>query len=195
MKYKVEQFISEFKKNWAYELLAQTLNDEAIFLHTFNQDGSVCWMKAQTKQMWDLWHNTNLVPEGFVLLPEDPCEDMLWAAWEAPPISKPSTNRRDFNERLTIVYKAMSKAHIEKTKNPLSDSTSINWELAPAWAEIWVMSGVGQAWWGAGDLETWRPNLNNGWSATGFNVKTEIAPSFDFSGDWRESLIKRPKNL
>jgi len=53
---------------------------------------------------------SDAVPEGFVLVPMEPTEEMLWAAWEAPPISNPSTNRHIFNERLTLVYKAMIEA-------------------------------------------------------------------------------------
>ena len=55
--------------------------------------------------------------EGFVLVPREPTEEMLGAAWEAPPVGGPSTNRRIFHEKQTVVYKAMvdeaEKAMIE----------------------------------------------------------------------------------
>ena len=57
------------------------------------------------------------VPEGFVLVPREPTEEMLGAAWEAPPAGGPSGNRRVFYEKQAVVYKAMveeaEKAMIE----------------------------------------------------------------------------------
>lgn len=43
----------------------------------------------------------------FILVPREPTEDMLGAAWEAPPAGGPSGNRRVFYEKQTVVYKAM----------------------------------------------------------------------------------------
>ena len=54
---------------------------------------------------------------NFVLVPREPTEDMLGAAWEAPPAGGPSGNRRFFYEKQAVVYKAMveeaEKAMIE----------------------------------------------------------------------------------
>ena len=59
----------------------------------------------------------NAVPEGFVLVPREPTEEMLGAAWEAPSAGGPSGNRRVFYEKQAVVYKAMveeaEKATIE----------------------------------------------------------------------------------
>lgn len=55
---KIDQFISDFKKTWAYDLLSQTLDDNAIFEHGFNGDGSIAWFKEQTRQMWDFWNSS-----------------------------------------------------------------------------------------------------------------------------------------
>lgn len=67
---------------------------------------------------WMAWKaKAQAVPEGFVLVPREPTEEMLGAAWEAPPVGGPSTNRRIFHEKQTVVYKAMvdeaEKAMIE----------------------------------------------------------------------------------
>jgi len=43
----------------------------------------------------------------FILVPREPTEDMLGAAWEALPAGGPSGNRRVFYEKQTVVYKAM----------------------------------------------------------------------------------------
>ncbi len=53
------------------------------------------------------WTTKAQVPEGFVLVPREPTEEMLGAAWEAPPAGGPSGNRRTFYEKQAVVYKAM----------------------------------------------------------------------------------------
>lgn len=54
---KIEQFIAEFKKTWVYDLLTQTLSEDAIFEHVFNPDGTIAWFKEQTRQMWAFWNH------------------------------------------------------------------------------------------------------------------------------------------
>lgn len=44
---------------------------------------------------------------NLVLVPREPTEEMLGAAWEAPPAGGPSGNRRVFYEKQAVVYKAM----------------------------------------------------------------------------------------
>lgn len=44
---------------------------------------------------------------NLVLVPREPTEEMLGAAWEAPPAGGPSGNRCVFYEKQAVVYKAM----------------------------------------------------------------------------------------
>lgn len=50
----IQNFITEFKKTFIYDLLSQTLTDEQLFEHAIDGDG-VTWFKEQMRQMWDLW--------------------------------------------------------------------------------------------------------------------------------------------
>jgi len=59
--------------------------------------------------MWHAWL-ASVQRVGFMLVPKEPTEEMLGAAWEAPPAGGPSGNRRVFYEKQTVVYKAMIKA-------------------------------------------------------------------------------------
>lgn len=58
---------------------------------------------------WMFWLGAKklAIPKDFVLVPRNPTEGMLGAAWEAPPAGGPSVNRRVFYEKQTVVYKAM----------------------------------------------------------------------------------------
>lgn len=61
---------------------------------------------GQSEKSW-LAAKSSAVPKGFVLVPKEPTEEMLGAAWEAPPAGGPSGNRRIFYEKQSVVYKAM----------------------------------------------------------------------------------------
>lgn len=65
----IQNFITEFKKTFVYDLLSQTLTDEQLFEHAIDGDG-VTWFKEQMRQMWDLWQaaKAQAVPEGYVLV-------------------------------------------------------------------------------------------------------------------------------
>lgn len=70
----------------------------------------------------------------------------------------------------------------------------IEWANAPAWANYWCTTISGQAWW----LESeWVLNPDRGcWSVYAeYNEygDSEAAPSFGYSGDWKESMTKRPE--
>ena len=62
---------------------------------------------------------------NLVLVPREPTEEMLGAAWEAPPISTPSTNRRVFYEKQSVVYKAMIE-EAEKEMNTAQEQSHAN---------------------------------------------------------------------
>lgn len=64
-----------------------------------------------------------------------------------------------------------------------------DWSQAPEWASSWGVAEIGQAWWFSGE---WHANNRGGFSSTGF-IKAEKAPSFDYQGNWKESLRKRPQ--
>ncbi|WP_335999624.1 hypothetical protein [Acinetobacter johnsonii] len=65
------------------------------------------------------------VPEGFVLVPKEPTEEMLGAAWEVSPVGGLSTNRRTFHEKQTVVYKAMVE-EAEKAMNETQEQNHVN---------------------------------------------------------------------
>ena len=50
----IQDFITEFKKTFVYDLLSQTLSDEQLFEHVVDSD-AVLWFKEQTRQMWLMW--------------------------------------------------------------------------------------------------------------------------------------------
>lgn len=65
---------------------------------------------------------------------------------------------------------------------------------APDWAKAWAITESGQAWWF--ETDKWEMNLQRGgWSSYEIfstSGKSEKAPNFNYSGDWKESftLIK-----
>lgn len=83
-------------------------------------------LNKEIDELSDQLAKAKAVPEGFVLVPREPTEDMLGAAWETPPAGGPSSNRRVFYEKQSVVYKAMvdeaEKAMIEAAQEPTHES-------------------------------------------------------------------------
>lgn len=63
----------------------------------------------------------------------------------------------------------------------------IDWKEAPKDARWWAMNANGQAHWFLLGPEVAR--LNSSWG-----ICQVPAPSFGFSGDWKDSLTERPAN-
>ena len=87
-----------------YEFKSESINN------TDEEDRKVAYESLNTG--WAMWLRAKRtakaqVPEGFALVPREPTEEMLGAAWEAPPAGGPSGNRRTFYEKQAAVYKAM----------------------------------------------------------------------------------------
>ena len=67
-----------------------------------------------------------------------------------------------------------------------------DWSQAPEWAKWWVMDGDEKTRWIYSELE--QPYISDmflRWFAIG-RFDSEDAPSFGYTGDWRDSLRKRP---
>lgn len=65
----IQNFITEFKKTFVYDLLSMTLKDEQLFEHIIDDDG-VTWFKEQTRQMWEMWQQAQkvVVPDTHVTI-------------------------------------------------------------------------------------------------------------------------------
>ena len=50
----IQNFITEFKKTFIYDMLCESLEDEQLFEHVI-VGNQVIWMKEQTRQMWSMW--------------------------------------------------------------------------------------------------------------------------------------------
>lgn len=93
--------MSENCKQWFENKFSPALNSqniEAIYLTKQSySDFLECWRTAQKAA----------IPQGYMLVPIEPTDEMLDVAWESPKIQSGLTRRNLFNESLTVVYKAM----------------------------------------------------------------------------------------
>lgn len=68
------------------------------------------------------------------------------------------------------------------------DDFEIDWRIAPDWANWWAVDKSCRAYWYA-----FRPEVNNIQNDfREYEGETNEAPSFNYKGDWRNSLRKRP---
>lgn len=74
----IQNFITEFKKTFIYDMLSQTLTDKQLFDYFVMNNGDIVFSKEQMRQTWSMWQAAKAsVPEGFVLVPKVPAKDTL----------------------------------------------------------------------------------------------------------------------
>lgn len=112
--------------------------------------------------------------------------DAMQAEAEERKKSEAAQKRKEIREMLNAdnTFIEREGQHFDDVKEWQPD-----WSQAPEWANSWGMAEIGQAWWLSGE---WRANNRGGFSSTGF-IKAEKAPSFDYQGNWQDSLRERPQ--
>lgn len=121
--------------------------------------------------------------------------DDLTPTWDQGPnvlTAEDSEKYKNMIKREFVLYNN-PPPKIEKRKSIHEEESDWqpDWSQAPEWANSWGMAEIGQAWWLSGE---WHVNNRGGFSSTGF-IKAEKAPSFDYQGNWKDSLRKRPEAL
>ena len=77
----------------------------------------------------------------------------------------------------------------DKSRPAVLDEFQANWNQAPEWANWWAMDSNGICYWYMTE-----PRLTeifpNEWVGGGYPIDTQ-APSFNYQGDWKDSLQER----
>jgi len=86
---------------------------------------------------------------------------------------------------------------VEEASNLHNEKTfEVDWSIAPSWANWWcaIMEDgkIDGGWWVAGEPKVVEGCIEN--SSYIQMAYCEIAPSFNYTGDWKESLQERPEN-
>ena len=89
---------------------------------------------------------------------------------------------------------AENEKRTDKTRPAVLDEFQVDWSQAPEWAKWWAMDGFSNKanWYktepflddDAEDSDEWNIVLNN-------SCAYKEAPSFDYQGNWRDSLRER----
>src|SRR5699024_4542023 len=65
-----------------------------------------------------------------------------------------------------------------------------DWSQAPEWAKYWHYNSYHSAYWVDAKPET---RSDTAWSFDFLNKRAVEAPSFNYQGNWQDSLRKRPQ--
>ena len=127
------------------------------------------------------------------------CEtDMLVKeAWKYADAMQAEADKRNIGERTLTKDESGNCLHFHHEfghKKCLDCGASLeewqpDWSQAPDWADYWFMDEDGVFWWSKGQPYF----LANQVSKIVINNSNDIAPSFGYQGDWRNSLRKRPQ--
>lgn len=69
----------------------------------------------------------------------------------------------------------------------IQDDFQVDWDQAPSWAEYWTGDDLAYYWW---SLEP--KFISDAWHFAGGRADICEAPSFNYKGDWKNSLRQRP---
>ena len=102
-------------------------------------------------------------------------QNMIKYAWDYADAMQAEADKRKKEKQSEHVFEAI-------------EEWQPDWSQAPNWAEYWTADELATLWWSV------KPKFDSSESWHGGpTADIEKAPSFDYTGDWRESLRKRPK--
>ena len=107
-------------------------------------------------------------------------KDVVEFAWRYADAMQAEADKREKEEQSEHVFEAI-------------EEWQPDWSQAPAWANWWAMDENKNTRWIYSQLE--QPYISDiflRWCAVGMFDSAD-APSFGYTGDWRESLRKRPQ--
>jgi hypothetical protein len=80
----IEQFKEAALKTHIVKVWADSYTNTNPFGYIFIEDNKVWWMKTQAHQLWQMWQASKVavIPEGFVLVPKEPTDEMIKAGYE-----------------------------------------------------------------------------------------------------------------
>lgn len=102
-------------------------------------------------------------------------EERARLAWQYADAMKAEADKREDKSRPDVL----------KPLNSMELEFQPDWSVAPSWAECWTKTTGGNYLW----LANAPVALEDYFSSNG---KAQQAPSFNYTGDWRDSLRKRP---
>lgn len=104
----IERFKTESLKTHVVKVWADSYENSDPFGYVIfkNDNNKVWWMKTQAYQLWEMWQAAKAVPEGFVLVPREPTDEMI----EAFSDGYMDSLSVDFKGASRDGYKAMIKA-------------------------------------------------------------------------------------
>lgn len=76
---------------------------------------------------------------------------------------------------------------MDKVLNPVADWPGPDWSQAPEWAMWWTKDDESCTWWSSAPQSG-----RHHWETNGPDFTYVTAPLFGYTGDWRDSLRKRP---
>lgn len=80
----IERFKTESLKTHIVQVWAESYANTGPFSYVIleKENNKVWWIKTQAYQLWKMWKAAQAVPEGFVLVPKEPTQEMIQAGLE-----------------------------------------------------------------------------------------------------------------
>lgn len=109
-------------------------------------------------------------------------------------LSSPSCENTTVSNIIAVAWEYADAMQAEADKRVVSglpealqDDFEVDWCVAPGWAKYWAVDKYGDAYW----FEK-APKLGSFRWLSQFGELVNSAPSFNYKGDWKESLRTKP---
>jgi len=114
-------------------------------------------------------------------------DDIISCAWQYADAMQAEADKRENKETCDKSLNIDSKELNVEEWQP-------DWSQAPEWANWWAMDKNGKGFWHS--LTPSRDQSMADWVvdfSSGIDFSYKVSPDFNYTGDWRNSLRKRPK--
>lgn len=122
--------------------------------------------------------------------------DQAWQYADAMQAEAEERNKAEAAHKRKEVREILNDANtfIEREGQHFEDvEWQPDWSQAPEWADFWAMDKSLEARWILSDGgDPYIGMCNKKWFSMG-RFNSNLAPSFNYQGDWKNSLRKRPK--
>ena len=116
-----------------------------------------------------------------------PMDQFAADAWRYADAMQAEADKR--NNKETCDKNIGLDSSVLKPSNSMELEWQPDWSQAPCWADWWAMDDCDYFWW----YEKSPEMKNGGWCVSWASDDFEKAPSFNYQGNWQESLRKRPQ--
>lgn len=146
------------------------------------------------KSKLDMAHDwaMSIIMNSRTNLDSDNLKKIVDSSWVYADAMQAEADKRNPKPNLMAVQQNFVDG-VEQPRVYHTDEWQPDWSVAPEWANYWAMDEIRACNWFK--LEPYVDGDEFNYDFDGFGKSHKEAPSFNYQGDWKDSLRKRPSGV